>query len=72
MCKKASYYYVNFCLEKNLGAWRGGGGVKSGVYGIYILFCLAKQAYKYSVIMKLRDKKMSQNCETAAVITENM
>jgi len=42
ICKKTSYYFVNFWLEKN--NWGGpeggrlieGGGVKSGVNGSYI------------------------------------
>jgi len=39
-CKKTSYYFVNFCLEKIIKNWegvfiRGGGGVKSRVYGVY-------------------------------------
>ena len=31
ICKKTSYYFVNFCLKKNnLGAWRGGAFIRGG------------------------------------------
>ena len=40
ICKKTSYYFINFCLEKiNFGAWRGalirGGGLNQG-YTVHI------------------------------------
>jgi len=37
ICKKTSYYFVNFCLEKN-NFWdlKGGGRILEGVYGMIL------------------------------------
>ena len=65
--KDFSYYFVNFCLEKKLGGLKGGafikggGGIKTGVYGTYIRNACLQMQLCFNLIWRcLWDSKNKQ------------